>query len=60
MGTRLVCYINKTLGISSRDIFKYLDLIAVGEEGLYQIDPFIRGGPGADEPLPRGRVPTHG
>ena len=60
MGTRLVYRIGKSLGIISREILEYLDLIAVREEGLYQLDLLLRGGPGADQPLPGGRVPTHG
>ena len=60
MGTRLVYGIDKSLGVTSGEIFKHLDLITVREEGLYQIDPLLRGGRGVDEPLPGGRVSAHG
>ena len=60
MGTRLVYHIDKSLGIIFRERFEYLDLIGVREEGLYQLNPLVRGNLRADQPLPGGRVPTHG
>ena len=54
--TCLVYHINESLGIVSREIFKYLELIVVREDGLYQTEALVRGKAGIDQPFPCGRV----
>ena len=59
MNTRLAHHINKSLGVAPREIFEYLNLIMVREDGLHQTDALVLGNGRVDQQFPGGRVTEH-
>jgi hypothetical protein len=54
--TYLIYYVDKVLGILSREMFDCLDLVIIREDGNYQRDALVCGEGIADQSLPGWRV----
>ena len=48
----LVNHINKSMGITSNEVFEFLGFVPVGENAVYHFDSLVCGEGGLNQPIP--------